>query len=72
MEMRCLLSSKGKLQCISSISLHEACVEGLVADTMHSPNNSSVVSEIGSCEQMAPPNKTTTLKFGPMPNAMAE
>ena len=40
-------------------------------DNVHSPNNSSVVSDI-LCEELSPPNKTTTLKVGPYPNTTAE
>ena len=39
---------------------------------MHSPNNSSVVSDILSYDELTPPNKTTTLKLGPLPNTTAE
>ena len=52
---------------------HKACVGRSVADIVHSPNNSSVVSEIGLPKGVLhPPNKTTTLKFAPLPNATAE
>ena len=53
---------------------HEACVDRSVADIVHSPNNSSVVSEIMSIRyiDLYPPNKTTTLKLAPLPNTTAE
>ena len=43
-----------------------------VADIVHSPNNSSVVSDISMYEEFLPPNKTTTLKLAPLPNTTAE
>ena len=51
---------------------HEACVDRSVADIVHSPNSSSVVSDILIYEELNPPNKTTTLKLAPLPNTTAE
>ena len=41
-------------------------------DNVHSPNKSSVVSDILRCEELAPPKMTTTLKVCPYPNTTAE
>ena len=56
---------------------HEACVDRsvcTVADIMHLPNNSSVVSDTMPLDEpvLFPPNKTTTLKLIPQPSTTAE
>ena len=52
---------------------HEGYVDRSGACTGHSPQNSSVISDIGVPNaDFFPPNKTTTLKLAPLPNTTAE
>ena len=50
------------------------CVSNCAANSVYSPNNSSVVSDTGisDFEDLHPPNKTTHLKVGPYSNTTAE
>lgn len=47
-------------------------VDNSLANNILSPRNSNVVSDIARVVVFAPPNKATTLKFGPQSNTTPE